>query len=155
MGVLLAGVGIASALAGFAVLYLRLRRGRLGTTPRGGPSLLSIKPRPSLQAESSLRSIRFGSAGEGSASPGGNADVEMKSAPPPKPKKQGKKKDALHVGQVVYYKHNYHGWIFCKVAAIDHEGSLDGGVTYLMEGPQIDGVLETVRDKLFTQLPSS
>ena len=40
------------------------------------------------------------------------------------------------------------GAIHVKIVGIDSRGAFDGGVTYLIESPQLDGVIETVRDRL-------
>ena len=73
--------------------------------------------------------------------------------PKPKPMKLKEERGALSVGQVVYYNHHHSGWILAKVTSVDTEGARDGGVTYVIEAPQITGVLETTRKKLFTQMP--
>ena len=67
-----------------------------------------------------------------------------------KTRKKSIDKSPVHVGQVLFYKHHHHGWLFVKVASIDHSGAVP---TYLIEAPQIDGVLETERGKLFTKMP--
>ena len=83
-----------------------------------------------------------------------NGAAAIKATPTAKVEKMRKPcKADLHIGQVVFYKHHHHGWIFAKVTSIDYQGASDGGVTYVIEAPQISGVLETVRKKLFTQMP--
>ena len=62
-------------------------------------------------------------------------------------------KNDLTVGQVVFYKHHNAGWIFVKIASVDYEGAHDGGLTYVIEASQINGVVETTRDKLFVDMP--
>ena len=64
-----------------------------------------------------------------------------------------KKEDVLKVGQVIFYDHQHSGWILAKVTSVDLKGANDGGITYVIEAPQIDGVLETTREKLFTRMP--
>ena len=55
----------------------------------------------------------------------------------------------LRKGETVWYNSRSLGPIQVKIAGIDNRGAFeDGGVTYLIEAPQLDGAIETVRDRL-------
>lgn len=60
----------------------------------------------------------------------------------------------LKVGDVVFYNHRELGHILVEISKVDHEGSFDGGATYVISSPDLaGGVVETVRSRLHTKLP--
>lgn len=50
-------------------------------------------------------------------------------------------------------QHAHHGWIFAKVASIEYKSAHEGGTTFMLEAPQIEGELETGRAQLFLKMP--
>ena len=48
------------------------------------------------------------------------------------------------------YEHRQLGWILVEIVGVDFEGAHDGGVTYVIAAPEIDGVVETTRNRLKT-----
>ena len=56
--------------------------------------------------------------------------------------------DDLQKGEEVYYSHRTLGAIPVRIVNIDLRGAFDGGVTYLVEGPLLDGAVETMRGRL-------
>ena len=147
--VLLAGASL------FGCLYRRWRR-----APRE-PALLSVKAageQLAADGEIELRDVTAPPAAVITrAQTTGDIHVaaEAKKAQQAKPKKSPRKPrwGDLAIGQVVFYKHRQHGWIFVTITSIDYEGAHDGGATFMIEAPQIEGVLETGRAQLFVKLP--
>ena len=79
--------------------------------------------------------------------------------PPPPPQQQeeertpapaAKNEGGLSRGEVCMYEHRRHGWILVEIVSADHEGAHDGGVTYVIKAPEIDGIIETERSRLMT-----
>ena len=56
--------------------------------------------------------------------------------------------EELQRGEEVYYSHRTMGPVLVKIVNIDVRGVFDGGITYLVEGAQLDGAVETVRNRL-------
>ena len=110
--------------------------------------------RTALEAARRADEREAGRASIGAPS-GARSSLPGKAVAAPKEKKRKPRKDDLAIGQVVFYKHHHHGWIFAKVTSIDYAGGADGGATYVIEAPQISGVLETERKKLFTSMPTA
>lgn len=58
----------------------------------------------------------------------------------------------LRKGDVVEYEHRQFGRIIVEIVGVDHEGTHDGGVTYVIAAPEIQGVVETTRSRLRTRM---
>ena len=71
------------------------------------------------------------------------------------PMARRKKAPDLKVGDIVYYDHRETGWLLVKVLKVDHEGTHDGGATYVVGGAaQLKGAeIETLRSRLFKSMP--
>ena len=54
----------------------------------------------------------------------------------------------LKKGDVAMYEHRQFGSILVEVVGVDFEGAHDGGVTYVIAAPELDGVIETTRSRL-------
>ena len=59
----------------------------------------------------------------------------------------------LRKGEMVWYNSRSLGPIQARIAGIDNRGAFDGGITYLIESPQLDGTIETVRERLSRARP--
>ena len=56
--------------------------------------------------------------------------------------------DEIISGCHCFYRHRTKGWIAVKVTKVDYQGECDGGATYCITAPQLDGEVETVRTRL-------
>lgn len=79
-------------------------------------------------------------------------DLPAPVAPVAPPRLSGDSDD-LQKGEEVYYSHRTLGAIPVRIVNIDMRGAFDGGVTYLVEGPLLDGVVETMRNRLTRTKP--
>jgi hypothetical protein len=61
--------------------------------------------------------------------------------------------DDFQKGDAVYYSHRTLGPVPVTIVNIDLRGAFDGGVTYLVEGPLLDGAVETMRGRLTRTKP--
>ena len=62
--------------------------------------------------------------------------------------------DEIISGCKAFYKHRRHGWIECKVTKVDYQGAAEAeGATYCVTAPQLDGEVETVRERLRISMP--
>lgn len=130
----------------------------LSTKPRSSPSDAGIELRGGMETEGGNPHQHEGNDPEAEAAAAAAAAARrasIRAETKPKPRKLKEEKGPLSVGQVVYYNHHHSGWILAKVTSVDMEGAQDGGVTYVIEAPQITGVLETTRKKLFIKMPAA
>ena len=51
-------------------------------------------------------------------------------------------------GCMAWYSHRRLGWLEVKVTKVDYEGVADGGATYCITNKELDGEVETVRERL-------
>ena len=56
--------------------------------------------------------------------------------------------DELIAGCAAWYEHRRLGWLAVKVTRVDYQGVADGGATYCITAPELDGEVETVRNRL-------
>lgn len=61
--------------------------------------------------------------------------------------------DEIISGCSAFYRHRTLGWIAVKVTKVDYQGECDGGATYCVTAPQLDGEVETVRTRLALSKP--
>jgi hypothetical protein len=61
--------------------------------------------------------------------------------------------DELIAGCEAFYRHRTKGWLRVKVTKVDYQGECDGGATYCITSPQLDGEVETVRSRLSLEKP--
>ena len=61
--------------------------------------------------------------------------------------------DELIAGCQAWYKHRRLGWLQVKVTKVDYQGVADGGATYCVTAQELDGEVETVRERLSLSKP--
>ena len=62
--------------------------------------------------------------------------------------------DEIIAGGQAFYKHRTKGWLKVKVTKVDYMGACeDGGATYCITAPELDGEVETVRQRLSLSRP--
>ena len=61
--------------------------------------------------------------------------------------------DELIAGCAAYYEHRRLGWLQVKVTRVDYVGESDGGATYCVTAPELEGEVETVRSRLALSKP--
>lgn len=61
--------------------------------------------------------------------------------------------DELIAGCAAYYEHRRLGWLRVKVNRVDYVGESDGGATYCVTAPELEGEVETVRSRLALSKP--
>ena len=57
-------------------------------------------------------------------------------------------------GGSAWYRHRRLGWIQVRVTKVDYQGVADGGVTFCITAAELDGEVETVRERLALTRPA-
>ena len=110
-------------------------------TPTVPPPETTIRSRVSASAAAAAVAVHPPAAAPTAVAEGRATPADAKSWP------------ELSKGQVVMYEHRKRGWILAEIVGVDHEGAFDGGATYVISAPELDGVIETERSRLHTQMP--
>ena len=63
--------------------------------------------------------------------------------------------DEIIAGCSAFYRHRRLGWLAVKVTKVDYQGVADGGATYCVTAPELDGEVETVRERLALAKPEA